>query len=194
MSENNNLGQWIRRQRKEHHYSQEELAKKLYISRQTLSNWENGKTWPDVENLLALSKLFDVSFETIAAKEQQDMKPKMDQLAQIHLNYQSGIMAFCMLFACLLTAAGIVKKDSFYYVFAGIIYAAGMIMAFKIEKIKKEYDLITYRQIEEFMETGKIPQTKIQKKKGSNLLKALFAAAAAFIVMVLAAALFSLFK
>ena len=193
MSKNSSIGQWILQQRKKHHYSQEEMAEKLYISRQTLSNWENGKTWPDVENLMALSKLFNVSLDTIAAKEQQEMKPKIDRLVQIHLNYQSGIMVFCMVFACLLTAAGIIRKDKFYYFFAAVIYTCGMIMAYKIEKIKKEYDLITYRQIEEFMETGRIPDSKIQQKKSSNFLKALCGAGAALLIMGLAAAVFSLF-
>ncbi len=39
--------------------SQEDLARSIYVSRQTVSSWENDKTYPDVESLLLLSVLFD---------------------------------------------------------------------------------------------------------------------------------------
>ena len=35
--------------------SQEELAEKVYVTRQTVSNWENGKSYPDIHSLLLLS-------------------------------------------------------------------------------------------------------------------------------------------
>ena len=40
--------------------SQEELAEKVYVTRQAVSRWENGETTPGVETLKLLSKLFDV--------------------------------------------------------------------------------------------------------------------------------------
>ncbi len=45
--------------------SQEQLAEKLYVSRQTISNWERDKTYPDVQSLLMLSILFDTSIDTL---------------------------------------------------------------------------------------------------------------------------------
>lgn len=41
--------------------SQNEVAQALHISRQSLSKWENCRGNPDIENLVALSKLYDVS-------------------------------------------------------------------------------------------------------------------------------------
>ena len=40
------LGKQIRRYRNERSFSQETLAEKVYVSRQTISNWENGKAIP----------------------------------------------------------------------------------------------------------------------------------------------------
>ena len=45
--------------------SQEELAEKLFVSRQAVSRWENGETTPNTETLKLLSKLFDVSINTL---------------------------------------------------------------------------------------------------------------------------------
>lgn len=50
-----NLGSQIKYFRQRDYLSQEDLAEKLYVSRQTISNWENDKSYPDVHNLLMLS-------------------------------------------------------------------------------------------------------------------------------------------
>ena len=46
--------------------SQEELAEKVFVTRQAVSRWENGDTIPNTETLKLLSKLFDVSINTLA--------------------------------------------------------------------------------------------------------------------------------
>lgn len=45
--------------------SQDELAEKLFVTRQAVSRWENGDTVPNTETLKLLSKLFDVSINTL---------------------------------------------------------------------------------------------------------------------------------
>lgn len=45
--------------------SQDELAEKVFVTRQAVSRWETGKTVPDTETLKMLSKLFDVSINTL---------------------------------------------------------------------------------------------------------------------------------
>ena len=47
--------------RKENGWSQEELAEKLFVSRQAISRWENGTALPDAQNVLQISKLFHVT-------------------------------------------------------------------------------------------------------------------------------------
>ena len=51
--------------RREHGYSQEELAYKLGVSRQAVSKWESGASDPSTSNLLALAKLYGVSAEDL---------------------------------------------------------------------------------------------------------------------------------
>ena len=45
--------------------SQEELAEKIFVTRQAVSRWENGETIPNIDTLKLLSKLFDVSINTL---------------------------------------------------------------------------------------------------------------------------------
>ena len=46
--------------------SQDELAEKIHVTRQAVSRWETGETIPNTETLKLLSKLFDVSINTLA--------------------------------------------------------------------------------------------------------------------------------
>ena len=51
--------------RTKHGLSQDELAEKIYVTRQAVSRWENGETVPNTDTLKLLSKLFDVSINTL---------------------------------------------------------------------------------------------------------------------------------
>lgn len=49
--------------RKEKRISQEELAERLNISRQAIAKWENGESYPDIDNLILLSNIFSISID-----------------------------------------------------------------------------------------------------------------------------------
>lgn len=59
------LHERLRELRKKAGYSQEELAEELNISRQAVSKWENGSANPDVNNLIRLGELYQVSTDSI---------------------------------------------------------------------------------------------------------------------------------
>ena len=61
----------IRRLRTEKGLSQDELAEKLFVTRQAVSRWENGETTPNTETLKQLSRLFDVSINTLLGAPRQ---------------------------------------------------------------------------------------------------------------------------
>ena len=57
------IGKKIAALRNKKGLSQEELANRLYVSRQTISKWENDVVLPDANNLKELSKLFECSID-----------------------------------------------------------------------------------------------------------------------------------
>ena len=59
------LGKQIKKHRQEVQLSQEELAERVYVSRQTISNWENDKSYPDVNSLVLLSETFQISLDNL---------------------------------------------------------------------------------------------------------------------------------
>lgn len=69
-----NLSKQIKKLREEAGYSQEELSEKIYVSRQTISNWENERSYPDIHNLLLLSVLFNVTLDELVKGDVETMK------------------------------------------------------------------------------------------------------------------------
>ena len=61
--------------RKKKGFSQEELANRLNVSRQTVSKWEVGDSTPDMEKLIAISDLFDVSLDNLVMGKEDDAQP-----------------------------------------------------------------------------------------------------------------------
>ncbi|MDW8565976.1 helix-turn-helix transcriptional regulator, partial [Staphylococcus shinii] len=59
--------------RKEENVSQEELAQKLFVSKQTIYKWENNRSSPDIDNVLVLSEYFNVSVEDLLKKDCSDV-------------------------------------------------------------------------------------------------------------------------
>ena len=59
------LGRRITELRKANHLTQEGLAERCSVTRQTISNWENGKSYPDLEMLVFISDSFDISLDAL---------------------------------------------------------------------------------------------------------------------------------
>ena len=65
------IGERLKELRKLNNLSQEQVAKELNITRQAISKWETDKTMPDIENIILLSKLYNVSLESIMGEEEE---------------------------------------------------------------------------------------------------------------------------
>ena len=143
--------------------SQEELAERIFVSRQTVSNWETAKTYPDVQSLLLLSQLFDTSIDELVKGDVETMKEtlkqdarRMNRLAYAMVGLIAlAIVAFIVL-AWLLPGPSGVGRLSVGMV-AGIaaalpLYIGGLVAAFAIERIKRDNNLVTYREIVAFLD------------------------------------------
>ena len=71
------IGNQIRENRKRLSLSQDALAEKIYVSRQTISSWENNKTYPDIQSLLLLSAVFDVTVDALIKGDVEAMEKKV---------------------------------------------------------------------------------------------------------------------
>ncbi|KRL93639.1 helix-turn-helix transcriptional regulator [Levilactobacillus hammesii] len=83
------LGEKLKQARADHHLTQQAVAKRVNVSRQTISSWETGKSYPDIDSLVVLSGFYGVSLD-ILIKEDTGMlgylrkSAVMNKLRPIH--------------------------------------------------------------------------------------------------------------
>lgn len=98
--------------------TQEEVAEKLFVSRQSISNWENNKTYPDIGNVIALSDLYQISLDELLKGSDNFMK---------HLEESTDI----------------VKSNKKLIFFIGLALTAMIVMALFTEFLPKKVFLIS---------------------------------------------------
>lgn len=98
------FGQQIQQLRKEKELSQDKLASMLYVTRQSVSQWENDKAMPSVDLLLKLSQIFNITVDRLLGKEAEPETPFADgsiikenkAIAKtMHYQYASTITVLC---------------------------------------------------------------------------------------------------
>ena len=183
------LGKQIKVYRQEAHLSQEELANRVYVSRQTISNWENDKSYPDVNSLVLLSEIFQISLDKLIKGDIEVMKSVIQKEEIGKMNRYGRIYTIMLI----LTAVSAVPLFMWLGVWAfipwGIIWASSMYFAFQIEKIKKDNDVQTYKEIVAFSE-GKLlddihKQREIGKRPYQKILLVIGSAVLTLVICVL---------
>lgn len=176
------LGKQIKKHRQEVQLSQEELAERVYVSRQTISNWENDKSYPDVNSLVLLSETFQISLDNLIKGDIEVMKDVI-QKEEIEKMNRYGKIYTIMLIATAVSAVPLFMLLGVWALIPwGIIWGISMYFAFMLEKIKKDNDVQTYKEIVAFSEgqllddiqkqreIGKRPYQKILLVIGSGLI------------------------
>ena len=114
------LNTQIRKYRAGMKLSQEELAEKVYVTRQTISNWENGKSYPDIHSLLLLSSLFNVSLDQLIKGDIEIMKEEIKEVEINKLN-RYGTIFTILLVVTIISAVPLVLWFDVYGMAAGVI-------------------------------------------------------------------------
>ena len=183
------LNEQIKKYRTEMNISQEELAEKIYVTRQSISNWENGKTYPDIHSLLLLSSLFGISLDQLVKGDIEIMKDLIKK-EEIEKMNRYGSIYTVMLIATVVSAVPLFMWLGVWaFIPWGIIWAISMYFAFKIEKVKKDNDVQTYKEIVAFTEGKRLDdiqkQREIGKRSYQKILLVIGSAAVTLIVCVL---------
>ncbi|MGE6346929.1 helix-turn-helix domain-containing protein [Bacillus mycoides] len=71
-----NLGAQLKKLRESKGFSQEDVAKKIGVTRQAVYKWENDKSYPDIDNLILLSEMYNVTLDELI-KGNQNFKEKI---------------------------------------------------------------------------------------------------------------------
>lgn len=161
------LSKRIKELRTEKGWSQEVLAERIYVSRQTISNWETEKSYPDVQSLLILGDIFGVSLDDLIKGDVDTMKEKVnekDVRAMKFMRY-TAVIGFLLL----MTAVPVFNEYGSEFVrciglvLGGAISAVILISVHKYEQLKNDNDIHTYREVIAFMKGESLDD--IEKKR-----------------------------
>ena len=149
------VGGRIRELRAERGMSQDDLAARVYVSRQTISSWENGKTYPDVQSLLLLSEIFGASVDSLIKGDVEAMNETIDRDIETMKRLSYVMVGFlllvigAMIWICFQVFAWdwSLEQTAPTFVLALVLWGVAMFAACWVQRITKSHDLVTYDEI-----------------------------------------------
>lgn len=188
------IGQQIKKLRTEHNFSQDELAEKIYVSRQTISNWENDKSYPDVKSLLLVSNLFNTTLDILVKGDIENMKQEINSEDIRKFSREGNIFAILLISTMVLVIPLTHFLGYLGWGIWGVIAILSFYYATKVEKLKKGFDIQTYKEIlafsegkqldinEKNQEQGKRPYQKVMMPIGAGLITIIVALIMEFLI------------
>ena len=135
-----NIGNQISAIRKEQQLTQEQFGSLFHVTRQTVSNWENEKSYPDLQMLIDISNRFEISLDTLIKEDSKMVKKikKEKSIIDFFTGAGTGIIVSCLL-----------SPDS---IRRTVVIIIGLVMIGIGWYKKTRYDNKVFRYMEEFKE------------------------------------------
>ena len=132
------IGKKLKETRMKLNLTQEQVAEELFVSRQTISNWENEKSYPDIISIIKLSDLYSVSLDELL-KGDRKMIEHLDastNVVQSNKKLVGAIIANILLFLVLLVFVGFMPNN--VYMIACVFCLAVMGIGFLLYQIVRK--------------------------------------------------------
>lgn len=163
------IGTRIKKCREQHSISQDELALKVFVSRQTISNWETNKSYPDIKSLTMLSNIFNVSLDDFVKGDIEEMRKIIDSEKIKEFNVLSYIFLVEMLVVTI-SAYPLFKMDGYTGTLIWILFFAITFgTATRIERFKKNNNIQTYKEILAFIDGKQLTYEESQQEIGKRM-------------------------
>jgi len=119
--------------------TQEVIAEKLNVSRQTISNWENEKSYPDIISVIELSNLYSISLDDLL-KRDEEMKKHLEESTNVVKSNQKlfGAIILNIMMVILLIVLGMFLPNKSYYlvvIFCLAIVSSSLLLYQMIKRI-----------------------------------------------------------
>ena len=158
----------IKKYRTEAGMSQDEFADKIYVSRQTVSNWETGKNYPDINSLILMSETFGVSVDTLLKGDAEVIKDMINKEDQKEFSKLSFILGALMLLLLVSPLPLVKYLGKIGWVIWACIAVVSMAVAIVVEKKKKELNIQTYREIASFLDGKRLDEVEAAREEGKR--------------------------
>ena len=144
-----NIGNQISAIRKEQQLTQEQFGSLFRVTRQTVSNWENEKSYPDLQMLIDISNRFEISLDTLIKEDSKMVKTIDKERVLGKIKKEKSIIDFFtgagtgIIVSCLLSPDSIRRT---------VVIIIGLVMIGIGWYKKTRYDNKVFRYMEEFKE------------------------------------------
>ena len=162
------LAEHIKQYRKELGLSQEDLAERIYVSRQSVSNLETGKTYPDIHTLLLLADVFDTSLDTLVKGDLPKMKAMINEEDRATYKRDSNIFSALFVLMILAFIPLYVWLDTIGLILYAALVVVTLYYANRVEKHKQRFDTQTIREIEAFTEGVTLDEIEKAREAGKR--------------------------
>lgn len=133
------IGKKLKNARIEAGLTQEKAAEKIDVSRQTISNWENEKSYPDIISVIALSDLYSVSLDELLKGDQKMTEHLEESTNVVKSNKKlTGAILLNIILMILLIALNMLLPEGTYYlviVFCVVIMSSSVLLYQIIKRI-----------------------------------------------------------
>lgn len=133
------IGKKLKNARIEAGLTQEKAAEKIDVSRQTISNWENEKSYPDIISVIALSELYSVSLDELLKGDQKMAEHLEESTNVVKSNKKlTGAILLNIILMILLIALNMLLPEGTYYlviVFCVVIMSSSVLLYQIIKRI-----------------------------------------------------------
>ena len=133
------IGKKLKNARIEAGLTQEKAAEKNNVSRQTISNWENEKSYPDIISVIALSDLYSVSLDELLKGDQKMAEHLEESTNVVKSNKKlTGAILLNIILMILLIALNMLLPEGTYYlviVFCVVIMSSSVLLYQIIKRI-----------------------------------------------------------
>lgn len=133
------IGNLLKQARMKFSLTQEQIAEKLFVSRQTISNWENGKSYPDIISVIKLSDLYSISLDELLKGDQKMVRHLDESTDVVRSNKKliGAVIVNIILFLVMIVIASIVPGNVFVIpaVFCLVIISTSFLLYQIVRKI-----------------------------------------------------------
>lgn len=162
------VGKQIRKYRMARNLSQEELADKIYVTRQTISNLENDHNYPDIRSLVLLASVFGISLDILVKGDVQAMKEQIDA-EDIRIFKRDQNIFIILLLGLVILPMPLVKYLNLWGILLWLICAVVCIFwSVRMEKQKMQHNVHTYKEIIAFLTGKRLDELEMQQEIGKR--------------------------
>lgn len=138
------IGNMLKENRTAYQLTQEQLAEKIFVSKKTISNWETGRTTPDLDSLIRLANLFDLSLDNLLLEGSSVVEniKKQGEIKRIKKYHRATFITNIVFLFIILTQTtfGSLSTPVIFAILIGIISNVIAMAYFSIERTKLNDD------------------------------------------------------